>query len=362
MRNPRRTSATAAALMVGVSLVGAMTSFVASGKWSVQTSFDNEFRGDFVVDSGGWQYGGFSPDLVADLEKAPELAAVNGRRATAASIDGKVTDIVAVDSARVDQVFDLGTTAGRTAVGLDGIALEAKLAEKRGLKLGDRVPVTFATGQQRTLTVQGLFKHSDWVGKVYVDERLLSQVMPQALDIAVYVKAAPGVSAAAARAAVQRVADDYGSATVRDRAEGGKQIVDQFNKFLGFVYAMLALAVLIALMGIANTVSLSIVERTREIGLLRAVGMSRPHVRGMVRWEAALVGAFGAVMGLAQGMFLGWSLVFAISQQVETARFIVPWTQLGVIVAVAATAGVVAALLPARRAARLDVLDAIATT
>jgi len=180
--------------------------------------------------------------------------------------------------------------------------------------------------------------------------------------VTVYVKAAPGVSVAAARAAVERVTDAYGSATVRDRAEVGKQVVDQFNKFLGFVYAMLALAVLIALMGIANTVSLSVVERTREIGLLRAVGMSRPHVRGMVRLEAALVGAFGAVMGLALGMFLGWSLVFAISRQVETARFVVPWTQLGVIVAVAATAGVVAALLPARRAARLDVLQAIATT
>jgi len=200
------------------------------------------------------------------------------------------------------------------------------------------------------------------VGKAFVENDLLTQVQPKSLDISVSVKAAPGVSKAAARAAVDAVAADYANATVRDRADVRKEIVDQFNKFLGFIYAMLALAVFIALMGIANTVSLSVVERTREIGLLRAVGMSRSHVRAMVRWEAALVGAFGAVLGLALGMFLGWSLVFAISQQVETARFVVPWAQLGVIVAVAATCGVLAALLPARRAARLDVLQTIATT
>lgn len=362
MRNPRRTAATAAALMVGVSLVGAMTTFAASGKWSVQTSFDNEYRGDLVVDSGGWQYGGFSADMVDDLATLPEVAAVNGRRATAASIDGKVTDLSAMDSAGIGQIFDIGTTQGGTDLGVDGIAVEEKLARDRGWSMGDTVPVTFATGQQRTLTVKALFTHSDWVGKVVVDTQLLTQVVPKALNISVGIKAAEGVSIEAARAAVAKVTDAYPGATVRDRAEVRQQIVEQFNKFLGFVYAMLALAVLIALMGIANTVSLSVVERTREIGLLRAVGMSRPHVRGMVRWEAALVGAFGAVMGLGLGMFLGWSLVFAISQQVETARFVVPWAQLGVIVAVAATAGVLAALLPARRAARMDVLQAIATT
>jgi putative ABC transport system permease protein len=130
---------------------------------------------------------------------------------------------------------------------------------------------------------------------------------------------------------------------------------------LGIVFGLLALAIVIALLGIANTVALSVFERTRELGLLRAVGMARGHLRGMVRWEAALIAVFGTVTGLAVGMFLGWAMVFAVSQQVETAEFVVPHGQLGVIVAVAAVCGVVAALLPARRAARLDVLAAIAT-
>ncbi len=140
-------------------------------------------------------------------------------------------------------------------------------------------------------------------------------------------------------------------------------IVAEFNTMLGVVYALLALAILIALVGIANTVALSVVERTRELGLLRAVGMSRGHLRGMVRWEAALIAVYGTVLGLAVGLFLGWSLVFAIKESgIETARTVVPLGQLAAIVVIAGSCGVLAALLPARRAARLDVLDAVAST
>lgn len=364
VRNPRRTSATAAALMVGVSLVGAMTSFAASGKWSVQHSFDKEFRGDFVVDSGGWQWGGFSKELAEDLAKAPELTAVSGKRFTAVQLEGNLEyEFAGFDTRALAGVFDIGTKAGSAeAMGLNGIALQEGLAEKRGVSVGDTVDVVFGSGEQRTLTVKALYSHSDWVGKAFVDSTVFDDAQPAALDLQVAAKAAPGVSPAEARAAIERAASAYGGVTVRDRSQVLDQIVEQFNTFLGVVYALLALAILIALIGIANTLGLSVVERTREIGVLRAVGMSRAHVRGMVRWEAALIGAFGAVLGLAVGMFLGWSLVFAISQQVETARFVVPWSQLGVIVAVASTCGVIAALLPARRAARLDVLQAIATT
>jgi putative ABC transport system permease protein len=147
---------------------------------------------------------------------------------------------------------------------------------------------------------------------------------------------------------------------VMDRAEMRQSVVDDFNAMLGIVYALLALAILIALIGIGNTVSLAVVERTRELGLLRAIGMSRGHLRGMVRWEAALVAVYGTLLGLGVGLFLGWSLVFAIRESgIETARTVVPVGQLAVIVVAAASCGVVAALLPARRAARLDVLEAI---
>jgi putative ABC transport system permease protein len=363
MRNPRRTSATAAALMVGVSLVGAMTCFAASGKWSVQSSFENEFRGDIVVDSSAWQYGGFSTDLAERLSQAPELAAVTGKRFSAVSADGTlIQEFAGFDTGAIDQIFDIGATSGSAqALGADGIAVEKGLAKERGWQLGDAVDVTFGSGQKRALVVRALYKHGDWVGKAFVDRSVFDSAMPAALDVQIGVKAAPGVSPAAAKAAVEAIAASYGTAKVQDRKEVGEAIVKQFNLFLGVVYGLLALAVLIALIGIANTIGLSVVERTREIGVLRAVGMSRAHVRAMFRWEAALVGAFGAVLGLAVGMFLGWSLVFAISQTVETAKFVVPWAQLAVILAVAAGCGVIAALLPARRAARLDVLGAIAT-
>ena len=156
---------------------------------------------------------------------------------------------------------------------------------------------------------------------------------------------------------------EYANVEVMNRAEMRQMVVDEFNALLGFVYALLALAIVIALVGIANTVSLSVVERTRELGLLRAVGMSRGHLRGMVRWEAALVAVYGTLLGLAVGLFLGWSLVFAIKESgIETARMVVPFGQLAAIVAIAGSCGLLAALLPARRAARLDILDAVATT
>jgi putative ABC transport system permease protein len=167
---------------------------------------------------------------------------------------------------------------------------------------------------------------------------------------------------AEAKAAVTAVADDFGGPNVEDRAEFAATMTTGVDMMLGIIYALLALAILIALMGIANTLSLAIHERTRELGLLRAVGQTRRQVRSMVRWESVVIATFGAVTGIALGVFLGWAMV----QAVGTASgglgvFALPGGRLAIVLVVGAVAGVLAGLRPARRAARLDVLSAIAT-
>lgn len=179
------------------------------------------------------------------------------------------------------------------------------------------------------------------------------------LDFQVYVIADPDVDPEVAREAVEEAAAPFANANVQDLTEFKQSQTDQINQFVVIVYVLLALAVIIALFGIGNTLALSIIERTRELGLLRAVGMTRKQLRSTVRWEAVLTSVFGTMLGLAIGLFFGWAIVEALKDEGLTA-FVVPVGSLTVIVLIAALAGVLAAILPARRAARLNILEAIA--
>ena len=364
MRNPRRTAATASALMIGVALVGGITVFAASGKYSVSHSFDKEFRGDLVADTGAWIYGGVSPRMTESLEALPEVEAAVATQHGEAEVDGSVTELSGWPAATVDSAFDIGVSSGSLAsIGTDGIAVGSAYAEDHELALGDRLPVTFPNGTETSFEVRAMFDHPDWTGALWIDRAAFVTGQPDSLDTRVYVVGADDVAATDLRTAVEGVTAAYGSVEVQDRAEVRQTVIDEFNAMLGVVYALLALAVFIALVGIANTIALSVVERTRELGLLRAVGMSRAHLRGMVRWEAALIAVYGTLLGLAIGLGLGRALVYAISQSgVETAVTVIPYGQLATIVLLAGASGVLAALLPARRAARLDVLDAVSST
>jgi putative ABC transport system permease protein len=178
------------------------------------------------------------------------------------------------------------------------------------------------------------------------------------LDVQVYSRLAPGVSAAAGRSAIERVLADYPNATLMDRTEYKHEQVAQIDQLLGLMYGLLGLALVIALIGIANTLALSIYERTHELGLLRAVGMTRRQLRGVVRGESVVIALLGTVEGLVVGVLLGCAVVIALKSQGVT-RLSVPVTQLVIVAVLAGLAGVVAAMGPARRAARLDVLRAI---
>jgi putative ABC transport system permease protein len=362
MRNPKRTAATASALMIGVGLVAFITIFAASTKQSISGSADRKLHADYIVDSGLFDEGGLSPALAASLSAHPELSAVTGMRQTPTLVDGRPSLLEAFDESAIGQIAELGNVTGDvTTLGTDGIAVLDTTAKSHGWNLGDTIPVTFAKTGATPFTIRAIFTDSDeWVGKQFVSTQAFDANVSDQFDTRIFVKAASGVSKSEARSIVDSESQGYALAKVQTFAEFKASMAQQIDKILTLVYALLGLAVIIALMGIANTLALSIFERTREIGLLRAVGMSRGQVRATIRWEAVIIAMLGTTLGLGIGIFFGWALVHALSAQGIT-TFVVPVGQLGVVVVIAALAGLGAAILPARRAAKLDVLGAISS-
>lgn len=363
MRTPKRTSATAAALMVGVALVALMSVLASSIKSSVGAIVDSAMRADFVVSGGGQPGGqaGFSPTLQRRLSTLPQVASSTGIRAGAVRVDGANTVFLAVDPKHVDDLFDIGLVAGDLGTMTpDGIAISQHVADDRHLNLGSPVAVTFTTTGTKTFTVQAIYTARALAGDYVLPVAAAAQNFSSNLDFQVYVKLAAGVTPAAGRAAIDAVLKDYPTAKLLDRTEYKKEQVAQVDQLLNLVYGLLALALIIALIGIANTLALSIHERTHELGLLRAVGMTRGQLRSTVRYESVIIALLGAAEGLVAGTLFGWAIVAALRSQGIT-RLSVPVTQLVVVAVMAGLAGVIAAVGPSRRAARLDILRAVTT-
>jgi putative ABC transport system permease protein len=363
MRNPSRTAATAAALMVGVTLVSLMAIVASSTKASVNSVINSAMRADFVVNSGGAAGGssGFSPGIERSLGALPQVGATTGIRSGVVRLYGQVTPVVAVNQAQAGRLFNMGITRGRLAsMTSSGIAVSTQVATSRHLTIGSPVTVVFPTTGRKIFTVQVIYSVRNLAGDYVLPLAAANANFPQKLDLAVFVKLAPGVSASAGRHAIEKVLAAYPNATLMDQAQYKAQQAQQMNQILNLVYGLLALAVVIALIGIANTLVLSIYERTRELGLLRAVGATRGQLRSIVRLESMVISLLGALEGLALGMLLGWAIVAAMHTQGVT-HLVFPVLELVVLALLAGLAGIVAAIAPSRRAARLDVLRAITT-
>jgi putative ABC transport system permease protein len=362
MRNPRRTASTASALMVGVAVVAMFTVVAASLKAYIDQTVEEAFDGDLVIVSDNFSTVGLSPGLGEDIAALPEVEVATGMANAPMRVDGEDELATAVDGPALAQVMDVGVTEGSLADLADGtIAVSADYAEDHGWSLGDPVPISFADGAGQDLTLTAVYEDGDLAGPVLVSQTTWEPHALQQDDVAVVIALADGVSMADGERAAQTVADAYFAPDVQTREEYVEAVAGQVDQLLAVIYALLVLAIVIALMGIANTLSLSIHERTRELGLLRAVGQSRRQLRSMVRGEAVIVSSFGTVGGIGLGCYLGWAMLQALSSSEEDLGFAVPVGQLLVVLALGALVGVVAALRPARRAARLDVLGAIAT-
>ena len=364
MRNPKRTAASASALMIGVGLVVFITIFAASTTASVNASIDRTFTGDMVIDSGAGMAGGVDPGLAQRLNALPQVAAATGVRNGAAKILGKVEQITAVDPRTAGKIYDVSALHGSIAgLGTNGIAVYKDVAANNHLQLGDTVPVVFRDTGPRQLRVALIYGDSVaapspryFLGTAAYDANFSTRY-----DSQVFVKKAPGITAAAALAAVKQVSAQYApGTTVLDQAAYKAQRAKPVNQLLALIYVLLALAIIIALLGIGNTLALSIFERTRELGVMRAVGMTRSQLRGTIRWESVIIALQGTALGLLIGVFFGWALVAALKNQGIT-NFSIPYLTLLLVVVLAGLAGVVAAILPSRRAAKLNILRAIVT-
>jgi putative ABC transport system permease protein len=273
------------------------------------------------------------------------------------SIDGDTTSVVAYDPATVERVMDLDVSAGALAdIGADGIAIQSDTAAEHGWSLGDSITVGFPSGPVE-LTVAALYDQRFASGEYVVGLERFAHGFPTDLDQQILVNVAAG-DTEATREAIEAAVADFPTVRVMDREEFNDEQAGQIDQFLALIYGLLGLAVLIALIGIVNTLGLSIHERTRELGLLRAIGMSRRQLRAAIRWEAIIIASFGTLLGLGLGVVFGTSAVSALGNT-GIERIVIPTSQLAVIALLGALAGIAAATLPARRAARLDVLSAI---
>jgi putative ABC transport system permease protein len=357
MRSPRRTAQTASALMVGLALVAAMAVFGASLSQSATSAVDDAISANLIVTTGNGS-GGFSNTQVAKAAAVPgvtESTAVYGGQF---EIRGVISSLTAVATQHLSGTAILRMTAGSPAALSQGqLLIDSNTAKQDHLSVGDTVPVKFAKTGAGTMTVGGIFGANALIGKYLISAAFFISHFSQPLPGAILLRT--NGSAATTRAVTNVLAADP-NAQVQTKAQYEQTQVSSVNQLLGLVYALLALAVIIALIGIVNTLMLSVFERTREIGLLRAVGMKRRQVRAMIRSEAVILAIFGAIIGIIIGTGMGLALVSSLRQQGIT-QTVVPGFSLVIFLVLAAVLGLVAATWPARRAARLDVLAAIAS-
>ncbi|MEU4495888.1 FtsX-like permease family protein [Streptomyces sp. NPDC023998] len=365
LRSPKRTAATATALMIGVAVVSLFTVFGASLKATMDQTVSRSFAGDVAVSVPAFGAGGsgLSPKLAPAIAAQPEVETAVGLGKGVAEVDGAGRRLTVTDPVALGRAFDLGTVQGSLdGLGTNGMAVADTEADKRGWRPGSTAELAFTDGKKQTFTVRAVFEQSQLAGDYVITREAWAPHRGQDSDTLIAVGFKDGVSSADGKAAVEKTAAAYGNPEVQTRDEYAQTAAGAIDMMLTLVYALLALAVVIALLGIANTLTLAIHERTRELGLLRAVGQTRRQLRSMVRYESVLVAAFGTAGGLALGGLLGWVLVKASEGAGDTAfAFALPPVQLLVVALVGLVAGAVAGWRPARRAGRLDVLRAIAT-
>lgn len=361
-RNPKRTSRTAAPVLIGVALVTAVTALAASIGTEIRDVFGRQFTGDFAITSDSPGFGGFAPSLADQVNTLPEVQQASGIGFALAKVGGKGNFLTVINPQTIEGIFDLDVVQGaETALTANSVLVSEKYATKKGLSLGSIVPVELTDGTIRDLSVVGVYRRDELAGRFTVSRDLFAESTVSRFDFAVYVLKKDGVSDDALRTSLVSLAKEYGTGKVQSKKEFIDERAARVNQLLGLIYGLLALSIIIATVGIVITLLLSIYERRRELGLLRAVGMTRGQVRVTVFWESIITSLLGAVMGIVLGLGLGWVIVFALRDQGIT-TFSVPVSGTISIIVLSFIIGVLAAAYPARRATRVDVLEALTTT
>ncbi|WP_285943608.1 ABC transporter permease [Actinomadura xylanilytica] len=356
LRNPRRTAATAAALMIGLALITAVNVMGASMRASVDAQVDQQFGADYLIEPTG--AGGVGPEVVAKIAAAPGVEKASPYYTANAKIDGKRAAYVSGDPAALAQGTRLKMVSGGTALGRDGMMVDEETAESQKWTLGGTVPVQFTDGRTQPLRIAGIYAKNDTLGPKVISQTayLAHTAKPAIASVIVDTRSAD----TATRTALEGTLKDYPNLKVTDQDALKKDARKQVDGFVTFLTILLVMSVIIAAVGVVNTLALSVIERTREIGLLRAIGISRRQLRRMIRAESIVIAIFGALLGIGLGVAFGAALQQALKDD-GLSELAIPVGTLAAYLVVAAVIGVLAALWPAWRAGRMDVLKAIST-
>ena len=361
-RNPARTAVTAAALMIGIGLVVFVTIFVGGIKESFTGAIDSSLKSELTVSARG--FGGTIPAAVL-----PAVQAVDGVE-TASPVGGTAIQVgtgayalIGIDPATLPAVYEFDWDNGAndllTTLGTDRALVGDTIASDLGLAVGDTVDVLSISGAKATFTVAGTYTDLTILNGIVVNQPALEPLLQSnATGLnTLFVRTAAGADVEAVQADVERALEKFPTAQVQSNQQQKDEAASGVNTILVIFYALLALSVVISLFGIVNTLVLSIFERTREIGMLRAVGTTRRQLRAMIRWEAVITSIIGGVLGVLLGILFGWAVCKGLES--EGLVFVFPTVQIAIFLVLSIVAGVLAAILPARRAAKLDVLAAL---
>ncbi|SCG01757.1 putative ABC transport system permease protein [Streptomyces sp. MnatMP-M27] len=360
-RNPRRTASTASALMIGLSLVTGLTVVAVSATTALHQRAENTVRADFEITSKNG--GGLPASVHRTLAKATDVASSSPRRQSAVRIGGDEVTLTGVDPRTIGDLLDPGFVSGSlAALGAGGgkdLLIDTSTADIYGWTMGQRVPVVYDDGGRATLRIGGIYHDDEFLPPTMMPLATLQPHLKEIEDASVLVRTKAG-DGETARHSLERALDQNPLIRVRNtddlaEAAGGESITLLVN----VLYGLLAMAVVIAVLGVVNTLAMSVFERTREIGMLRAVGLQPEQTKRMIRLESVLISLFGAVLGIGAGIFLGWAAGRLASDSIQGYEMVIPWGRIAVALAGAVLVGMVAGLWPARRAARLNILTAL---
>jgi putative ABC transport system permease protein len=362
LRNPRRTAITAAALMVGIALITGIYTVVTSAQHSIQKVADQQAHVDLLISgrNQGPQEATFAPSVLDQVSHVDGVKSVSGLYEDLALVNGDRTFVGAFsDMSVVPGMFSLSPVEGSISAVNDGqVVVDKKTATDKNLHVGSPVTVQLLRGSPLNLTVSGIYDKSDLLSGFIIPASATKDMRTDAPAIG-FIQVQPGADVDKVKPAVESIVQSYPLVSVSNRAEYLAQQSSGADTVLLMIQILLALAILVAVLGVINTLALSVIERTRELGLLRAVGLRRGQTMRMITVEAVVISVFGAVLGLAVGLGLGAAVVRALHDQ-GISEFAVPWAQMVTYLVLAGVVGVVAAVLPAIRASRVNVLQAIA--
>ncbi|MEV1068334.1 ABC transporter permease [Streptomyces sp. NPDC050263] len=356
VRNPRRTAATASALMIGLTLITGMTVMAGSLQQAIDKMASSAIKADYIVSMANGSE--LSADIDEKLKVTGGVTATSPMRNGPARIDGTTEYLTGVTGSTIGELTDLKVDDGAFKVAGSQVVVDDALAKAHGWKAGSTFTANYEDGKKQQLTVSGVYTGNELIEGILIDNSALTPHLADPADMQVMVKTSGGASDGT-KDRLEKALGANPAIKVQSKQDLSNEIAKMFTLLLNMLYGLLAMAVIVAVLGVINTLAMSVFERSQEIGMLRAIGLDRRSVKRMIRLESLVISLFGGVLGIGLGVFFGWAAGELIGTKMATYELVLPWGRMLLFLALAAAVGILAALWPARRASRLNMLAAI---